>query len=68
MLVIRPVDSIDEVARKMLERSTDGAVVVDGGFVVGVFTTTDVLRFISDFFDSRKDWHRSRHRFDVPGQ
>lgn len=53
-LVIGPVDPIDEVVRVMLEHKTDGAVVVDGGFVVGIFTTTDALRFISDFFGQSK--------------
>ena len=49
-LIVSPVDPIDEVVRSMLQRSKDSAAVVDGGFVVGVFTTTDALRFVGDFF------------------
>lgn len=49
-LIVKPVDPIDEVVRRMLQRGTDSAVVLDGGFVVGIFTTTDALRFIGDFF------------------
>ncbi len=50
VLKVSPVTSIDEVARELLQRDADNAVVMDGGFVVGIFTTTDVLRFICDFF------------------
>lgn len=48
-LTVAPVDPVDQVVRSMLERDVDSAAVVDGGFVVGVFTTTDALRFIADF-------------------
>ncbi len=50
VLKVSPVTPIDDVARQMLQFETDGAVVTDGGFVVGIFTTTDVLRFITDMF------------------
>lgn len=53
-LKVSPVDPLDEVARQMLQRGADSAAVVDSGFVVGVFTTTDVLRFIGDFFGQPK--------------
>ncbi len=53
-LTVSPVDPIDEVARKMLQRGADGAAVVDSGFVVGVFTATDAIRFICDFFGQPK--------------
>jgi acetoin utilization protein AcuB len=53
-LTVSPVDPIDEVARKMLQRGADAAAVVDSGFVVGVFTTTDAMRFICDFFGQPK--------------
>ena len=49
-LIVKPVEAIDEVARKMREINTDYALVMDGGFVVGVFTTTDVLKFVTEFF------------------
>ena len=45
---VSPVTPIDEVVRELLRKETDNAVVMDGGFVVGIFTTTDALRFISD--------------------
>ena len=53
-LTVSPVDPIDEVARKMLQRGADGAAVLDSGFVVGVFTTTDAMRFICDVFGQSK--------------
>ncbi len=53
-LTVSPVEPIDEVARKMLQRGTDAAAVVDSGFVVGVFTSTDAMRFICDFFGQPK--------------
>lgn len=49
-LVVGPVESIDETVRKMQAQQTDCALVIDGGFVVGVFTTTDAMRFLTDFF------------------
>ena len=48
-LMVTPVEPVDMVVRQMLEQATDSAAVIDGGFVVGVFTTTDALRFIADF-------------------
>ena len=53
-LTVSPIDPIDEVARRMLQRGADGAAVVDSGFVVGVFTATDAIRFICDFFGQPK--------------
>ena len=55
VLKVSPVTTIDEVAREFLHREADSAVVLDGGFVVGIFTTTDVLRFIADFFGQPKE-------------
>ncbi len=54
VLAVNPVDPIDEVVHQLLDRGRDSAVVVDGGFVVGIFTTTDVLRFVADFFGQSK--------------
>lgn len=54
VLTVAPVESIDEVARKLLERRVGSAVVIDSGFVVGIFTTSDALRFIGDFFGQPK--------------
>lgn len=49
-VVVSPVEPIDEVAQRMLEQKRDCAVIRDGGFVVGIFTATDALRFIRDSF------------------
>jgi CBS domain-containing protein len=50
VLSISPVTPINEVVRRMLGRNVGSAVVVDGGFVVGIFTTTDALRVLRDIF------------------
>lgn len=50
VLCVSPVTPIDEVVRRMLGRDAGSAVVVDGGFVVGIFTTTDALKLLRDFF------------------
>ena len=55
VLKVSPVTPIDEVARELLRREADSAVVLDGGFVVGIFTTTDVLRFVTEFFGQPKE-------------
>ena len=48
VLSVSPIALVDAVARLMLKRKVGSAVVVDGGFVVGIFTTTDALRVLSD--------------------
>ena len=48
VLTVRPLQTVQEVAELMLQQHTDCAVVLDGGFVVGVFTTTDALRVLND--------------------
>lgn len=50
VLSVSPMTPVDEVVRRMLGRNTGSAIVVDGGFVVGIFTTTDALRLLRDFF------------------
>jgi acetoin utilization protein AcuB len=50
VLTVSPVTAVDEVAERMLDRGVGSAVVVDGGFVVGIFTTTDALRVLSQLF------------------
>ena len=50
LVIVSPVDPIDAVCRLLLEQGVDHAVVMDGGFVVGILTTTDIMRFITDFF------------------
>ena len=50
VLTVAPMMRLDEVADQMLARSVGSALVVDGGFVVGIFTKTDALRFLCDWF------------------
>ena len=50
VLAVSPVTPIDEVTDQMLARHVGSAVVVDGGFVVGLFTATDALRLVSKLF------------------
>ncbi len=51
VLTVSPLTPIDDVASKMLDRRIGSAVVVDGGYVVGVFTATDALRCLRDLFE-----------------
>jgi len=44
-------DKLATVARHMAEHRYGSAVVMDGGHVVGVFTTTDALRALSEALD-----------------
>ena len=46
VLAVSPVTPVDQVAQQMIDRRVGSAVVVDGGFVVGMFTTTDALRVL----------------------
>ena len=48
VLSVGPMTSINDVARAMLARKVGSAVVVDGGYVVGIFTTTDALRVLQN--------------------
>ncbi len=50
VLTVGPLDPVDCVAQQMLSRQMDSAVVVDGGFVVGIFTATDALRALCQLF------------------
>ncbi len=50
VITTSPIDAIDDVCREMLARQADHAVVIDGGFVVGILTATDLLRFIADTY------------------
>lgn len=47
VLTVGPLCPISEVAEQMLKRGVGSAVVVDCGFVVGIFTTTDALRVLT---------------------
>lgn len=50
LLKVGPLTPVNEVAKRMLDRKIDCAVVVDGGFVVGLFTSTDALRILDELF------------------
>ena len=50
VLTVGPLTPIDEVSRKMLDRKVGSAVVVDGQYVVGIFTTTDALKTLVHLF------------------
>ena len=57
VLTVDPMLSLDEVAEQMLARRVGSALVMDGGFIVGIFTATDAVRFLCDWFgpDARSD-------------
>ena len=51
VLTVSPLTPVDQVARKMLERQVGSAVVVDGEYVVGIFTSTDALKTLATLWD-----------------
>ena len=50
-----PTASLFGVAREMAEHRYGSAVIVEGGHVVGVFTTTDALRALASFDSAQFD-------------
>ena len=50
VLKVGPLTPVNEVAGQMLDRRLGSAVIVDGGYVVGVFTSTDALRTLQTLF------------------
>ena len=50
VLKVSPLTGVDEAARRMLERRVGSAMVVDGRYVVGIFTTTDALKLLGELF------------------
>ena len=50
VLKVGPLTPVHEVAGQMLDRKMGSAVVVDGGYVVGLFTSTDALRLLQTLF------------------
>ncbi len=50
VLTVSPLTPIDEVADRMLARRVGSALVVDGGYVVGMFTSTDALQLLRGMF------------------
>lgn len=45
---VAPAAPLDEVAGRMAERRLGSAVVVEGGAIIGVFTTVDALRALAE--------------------
>ena len=50
VLTVGPLTPVDQVARKMLEHGAGSALVVDGEYLVGIFTSTDALRMLANLF------------------
>ena len=50
VLTVSPLTPVDEAARQMLDRRVGSAVVVDGEYVVGIFTSTDALKTLGSLF------------------
>ncbi len=58
---VRPDAPLEEVARTMSEHKYGSAVVVDKGFVIGLFTTVDALRALANILK------RGRRSADTEG-
>ncbi len=56
---VAPETPLEDVARTMAERKFGSAIVVEGGSVVGVFTTTDALRALSAMLRRRNSGSRA---------
>ena len=54
VLAVPPMMPVDEVAQKMLDRRVGSAVVKDGGFVVGIYTSSDAFKTLCQVFGKRK--------------
>lgn len=56
VLTVSPLTPIDQVAEQMLQRGVGSAMVVDADVAVGIFTSTDALRLLTEVFgpSSRK--------------
>ena len=50
VLTVGPLTPVNQVAEKMLQRGVGSALVVDGEYLVGIFTTTDALRMLATLF------------------
>lgn len=62
-----PGAPLDEVALAMAERKLGSAVVVDGGAVVGLFTTVDALRALAGLVRRRRERHERAEGGRGPG-
>ena len=52
VLTVSPLTPIDQVIQQMRDRAVGSAVVVDGEYVVGIFTTTDAVKTLLSLFGS----------------
>jgi acetoin utilization protein AcuB len=50
---VEPTTDVTEVAKEMVSHKYGAAVVVERGHVVGVFTTVDALRALSELLEGR---------------
>ncbi len=50
VLAVSPLTPINRVAEQMLQRGVGSAMVVDGEYVVGIFTATDALKALAGLF------------------
>lgn len=51
--ITKPTTLISDVSTEMAERKVGSALIVDNGHLVGIFTTTDACRALSDLCHSR---------------
>lgn len=59
---VAPDASVRDVAKRMSEHKLGCAVVMDGGNIVGIFTTTDALRALVDVLDDAQPAPSSRRQ------
>ena len=53
---------LDEVVRAMAAQHVDVAVVLEGGRIVGVFTSADAMRILADILDGKLELGSDRMR------
>jgi acetoin utilization protein AcuB len=56
---------LDEVVREMAGRHVDAAVVLDGGRIVGVFTSADAMQALADVLEGKVSRTNDRSRSSV---
>jgi acetoin utilization protein AcuB len=47
LLTVEPTEAVRDVAARMVERGVTSAIVVDGGVLVGIFTSADALAILA---------------------
>jgi len=58
VLTVSPLTPVDDVVRIMLRRGIGSAVVVDGEYVVGIFTSTDAMKMLGSMFGASESTRR----------